>query len=323
MIASETTAAPVDSQELFARIAEAVQPHLKIDAPALDEARVQMLIDTAVADARLPRPVEVHLDNGQVNTLSHRVHRQFDELLGLIEEGHSNIMLVGPAGTGKTTLAKHMAKALGRQFNFISLSAGVTETHIFGRMLPQADGTWAYVESPFIRIYRNGGVFLFDEVDAADGNVMVSVNAALANGMLCNPVTGEVVERHADCIIITAANTYGRGGDMIYVGRNALDGATLDRFVLTQLFVSYDDALENEIACALEPMDSADLLCWVRTLREKITNCRLRRVASTRLVEQGVKAMAKGRTLEQVKARYFQSWSRDELSKVGEEVRNG
>jgi MoxR-like ATPase len=173
-------------------------------------------------------------------SLTDRTHRQFKEVLGLVSEGHANIMLVGPAGTGKTTLVKHVAKALERSFAFISLSAGVTETHIFGRMLPQADGSWAYVESPFIRIYRNGGVFLFDEVDAADGNVMVSVNAALANGMLCNPVTGEVIERHADTIIVTAGNTYGRGGDMVYVGRNALDGATTDRFVLSKLFVSYD-----------------------------------------------------------------------------------
>ena len=109
----------------------------------------------------------------------------------MLSEGHRNLLMVGPAGSGKTTLAKDVAEALGLDFGFISLSAGVTETHLFGRMLPQADGTWGYVESVFVRIYRNGGVFLLDELDAADANVMVSINAALANGVLCNPVTGE------------------------------------------------------------------------------------------------------------------------------------
>jgi cobaltochelatase CobS len=240
--------------------------------------------------------------------------------MALIAEGHANIMLVGPAGTGKTTLANHAAKALDRQFAFISLSAGVTETHLFGRMLPQSDGTWAYVESPFIRIYRNGGVFLFDEVDAADGNVMVSVNAALANGILCNPVTGEVIQRHADTLIITAANTYGRGGDMVYVGRNALDGATLDRFVLAKLLVCYDTDLEYDLCKTLDQSSADQLFDWVRELRERIGQNRLRRVASTRLVEQAVKAMRAGRTLEQVKGRFFQDWSADEKCKVGEEV---
>jgi len=250
-----------------------------------------------------------------------RTHRQFDELMGLVGEGHANIMLVGPAGTGKTTLVKHVAEALDRPFAFISLSAGVTETHLFGRMLPQSDGTWAYQESPFIRIYRNGGVFLFDEVDAADGNVMVSVNAALANGVLCNPVTGEVIQRHADCTIVTAANTYGRGGDMVYVGRNALDGATLDRFVLAKLFVGYDVTLEHDIARSVLDSDTArELLNWVDELRGQIAANRLRRIASTRLIAQGVKALAAGKTLEDVKERFFQDWSADELAKVGREV---
>jgi MoxR-like ATPase len=254
-------------------------------------------------------------------SLTDRTHRQFKEVLGLVSEGHANIMLVGPAGTGKTTLVKHVAKALERSFAFISLSAGVTETHIFGRMLPQADGSWAYVESPFIRIYRNGGVFLFDEVDAADGNVMVSVNAALANGMLCNPVTGEVIERHVDTIIVTAGNTYGRGGDMVYVGRNALDGATTDRFVLSKLFVSYDTELEYDmLKASLSQSDVDQVFDWVRELRIKIADYRLRRIASTRLIEQAAKAMKAGKTLDDVKARYFQDWTRDEIAKVGEAV---
>lgn len=256
-------------------------------------------------------PVKVH-------ELDERPHRQFKELMALIDEGHANIMLVGPAGTGKTTLAKHAAKSLGRTFAFISLSAGVTETHIFGRMLPQSDGTWAYVESPFIRIYRNGGVFLFDEVDAADGNVMVSVNAALANGVLCNPVTGEVVERHADTLILAAANTWGRGGDMVYVGRNALDGATLDRFVLADLFVAYDTDLEYDFCKALKQSLCDQLFDWVKDLRQRIADNRLRRVASTRLVVNAVKAMKSGSTLDDVKARFFKSWSSDEKCKVGE-----
>lgn len=256
----------------------------------------------------------------KVHELGERPHRQFKELMALVAEGHANIMLVGPAGTGKTTLAKHAAKSLARPFAFISLSAGVTETHLFGRMLPQADGTWAYVESPFIRIYRNGGVFLFDEVDAADGNVMVSVNAALSNGFLCNPITGEVIERHPEALIITAANTWGRGGDMVYVGRNALDGATLDRFVLADLFVGYDTDLEYDLCKSLPQSACDQLFDWVKDLRERIAQYRLRRVASTRLVVHGIRAMKSGCTLDDVKARFFKSWSSDEKSKVGEEV---
>ena len=280
--------------------------------------RLWVLLVTTAPKTELPA---VTGSAGKVGSPAGRTHRQFAEVAGLIEEGHANIMLVGPAGTGKTTLVKHLAQAMGRNFAFISLSAGVTETHIFGRMLPQADGTWAYVESPFVRVYRNGGVFLFDEVDAADGNVMVSVNAALANGVLCNPVTGEIVTRHADCVIVAAANTYGRGGDMVYVGRNALDGATLDRFALAKVFVTYDTEFEYDLCKdGLSQSLTDQLFDWVKDLRQGIAASRLRRIASTRLIEQGVKALKHGRTLVQVKARYFQDWTRDELAKVGAEV---
>jgi len=60
----------------------------------------------------------------------------------------------------------------------------------------------------FVQVYENGGVFLLDEIDAADANVMVAINAALANGVLANP-NGKVHVRHDKCFILAAANTWG------------------------------------------------------------------------------------------------------------------
>ncbi|MBN2584980.1 MAG: AAA family ATPase [Planctomycetes bacterium] len=302
--------------DLFKLFAGAIQEHL--ENLGIDPAEVSRICDEKIAAARLPRPLEVHLADQRVVALSDRTHRQFEELLGMVREGHRNLLMVGPAGTGKTTLAKHVAKALDLDFAFLSLSAGVTETHLFGRILPQADGSWGYQTSRFIEVYENGGVFLLDEIDAADSNVMVAINAALANGVLANPVNGKLHQRHADCYIIAAANTYGLGGDTMYVGRNQLDAATLDRFVMATLFVDYDTGLENDIVRAVLAQPEGDeLLAWVTGLRESIRQNRIRRVASTRLIEGSVKAMNRGASLDDVKGRYFQSWTADERAKVG------
>jgi len=329
MIATDTTMKPTQYQDVFRGLAEALQDHLAPTASPVDEAKVRQIAQDiaqevaqgvakeAVEAAKLPRPLAVYVNDKPVAVLEGRQHYQFVELMKFVEEGHRNLLMVGPAGSSKTTLAKDLAKALGRDFAFISLSCGVTETHLFGRMLPQSDGTFAYVESPFVRIYRNGGVFLFDELDASDSNVMVSVNAALANGVLCNPVTGEVIHRHNTCLILAAANTFGRGGDHMYVGRNALD-ATLDRFVLCTLHVGYDRDLEAELVRSiLEPAQADTLIAWIGVLREKITDNRLRRIASTRLIVNAAAAMKRGAKLSDINRRFLQDWSMDELAKVG------
>ncbi len=313
MIAANSSSSVEQYQDIFKRLAGAINEHLD---GQVDEAKVRQITTDEIAKARLPRPIEVKLSDGRVNQLDGRVHAQFAELMALVEEGHHNILMVGQAGSGKTTLAKNLAEALGLPYGFISLSAGITETHLLGRTLPDASGAWAFKPGRFVEIYESGGVFLLDELDAADANVVVAINAALANGHLAL-TDGRIVSRHADCYIVGAANTWGRGGDHQYVGRNQLDAATLDRFVLSTVHVTYDTALENDIAsAALSEGQANELLAWVGVLRGRIVNNRLRRIASTRLVVNAVAALKASRTLDQVKARYFQDWSADERAKV-------
>lgn len=287
-----------------------------IDTP-IDEAKVRDIVKEEVA-TRVPREVVVKLADGAENKLDREPHACFGELLALVEEGVENILMVGPAGSGKTQLAESIAQALGVPFGFLSLSGGVTETHILGRVLPQADGSWEYQRSLFVKIYEEGGVFLLDEIDAADPNVMVSINAALANGVMANP-NGSIHKRHRKCLIIAAANTWGRGGDRQYVGRNALDAATLDRFTLATVNVDYDRALEERIATSfLDEEQARVVLDWVWHIRDSVREKRLRRVASTRLVERASRALARGRDIAQVRTRFFMGWSADELAKVGD-----
>jgi len=309
-----TTGKERPSSPLFSLLANELQDYLR---SSVDAETVNRIVDERIANIRLPRTIEVKTGE-TVQKLEGRAHQQFDELIELVNEGHQNILMVGPAGSGKTTLAKSLAQALGLDFGFISLSAGVSETHLFGRMLPQADGSWQFKPSRFVEIYEKGGVFLLDELDAADANVMVAINAALANGVLANP-NGQLHHRHPKTFILAAANTWGRGGDHQYVGRNQLDASTMDRFVLSTLHVEYDRGLEREIVeAALSSNAAAELLNWIEDLRTQIAAKRLRRVASTRLVLNAATAIKAGRSLTQVKARYFQDWSADEKAKVGE-----
>lgn len=129
-------------------------------------------------------------------------------------------------------------------FHHISCSQGMSEAHITGRML--FDG--AYVSSEFVECYENGGVFLFDEIDAADANVLMIINSAIANGYLSLPNRKEKSKavRHENFICIISGNTFGTGS-VEYSGRGYLDAAFLDRFSMSKMFIDYDVTIEKAI----------------------------------------------------------------------------
>ena len=277
-----------------------------------------LLLTKQISNLREKAPVVIEVKTEKSVKIVEGAHKKLKDILRLVSAGVQNVYMVGPAGSGKTTLAQQLATAMDRPFAFLSLSGGVNETHLLGRVLPQADGSWQYQKSQFVRAYEEGGVFLLDEVDAADPNVMVTINAALANGHLANPVAGVVHNRHKDTIIICAANTFGTGADAQFVGRNALDAATLDRFVCATIQVDYDESIEEQIVIANVANEKLGIqfLSWVWDTRKKARETRLRRTVGTRLVLTGAKLLANGFTLTEVKENFFQGWSEDEKRKV-------
>lgn len=186
------------------------------------------------------RPVlHVQINEGEIKQLSKRAAAILPRLLVNAKLGLNSLM-VGPAGCGKTTAAHQVAEALGLQFGSVCLTAGASETWLFGRQTPTG-----FVEGMFSKIYREGGVFLADEMDAADANLLLSINTALSHNEMLNPMNGEVIKKHKDFIFIGAGNTNGKGSNHLYTGRSRLDAATLDRFIV--LMVDYDRDLEKEL----------------------------------------------------------------------------
>lgn len=247
-------------------------------------------------------------------------HAKFVDVLKRVE-ARIPVLLVGPAGSGKTHLASQVADALDLPFSFNSMSEGVSESHLLGRMLPDANGVWQYQPSPFVKAYRDGGVHLLDEIDAAEPNLLVTINAALANGQLSLPFAQvEPIKRHEDSVIMAAANTFGNGADRQYVGRNQLDAATVDRFKMGTVEMDYDRAVEEALATAHAGEHAAmvsDMLAWAWGVRDAIRAAKLRRIMSTRNIVDGAKLLAVGLALPEIKSAYFTGWSSDEKSRVG------
>lgn len=182
-------------------------------------------------------------------------HQEFEHLLGLLQVG-LHPMLVGPAGTGKSTAAMQAARALGLPFYSANRVSNAYELTGF----LSAGGE--YMPTQFYEAYSKGGVFLFDEIDASDPEALVTFNNALASDYMCFPCG--MVKKHKDFKVVAAGNTFGVGADAEYTGRNPMDAATRNRFVVLEW--DYDRELEKEICKDKELLR----FCWdLRSICEK------------------------------------------------------
>lgn len=267
----------------------------------------EMVIDEVKKFPPQTGKLDVTINKSTAKVTIDRSHAALKETLRRIGAGFNNILLVGPAGSGKTTLSGQASKALRQKFGFISLSGGTTEGQLLGRLT--SDGR--YLPSLFVELYENGGVFLLDEVDAGDPNVLLVLNSALANGDLSVParVKKPFAKRHKDFVLICAANTWGTGSDWQYVGRNQLDAAFLSRFSGAIIEVSYDEGLERSLT-------TEDWYVAFLHVRQAAVAARLRRVLGTREMLAGQKLLNAGYTMQETWSALTAGWTPDEISKA-------
>lgn len=243
-------------------------------APKVDRAEVESMIRQQLDAVVFPTRTIVERASGEVREITGAHHMLSEVVTDLLAGMH--VMMVGPAGTGKSTIAENAADSLGLAYYSISLSPMTPASQILGYM--QAEGE--YVRSLYREAYENGGLFHFDEIDNSHPSVLAVINASLSNGHMAFP--DGMVKRHPDFRCVASANTYGRGADRQYVGRQQMDAATLDRFAVETILV--DEALETELAKAtgLDGAKVNEVLTFVRRLRKSAESQGMRVIVSPR-----------------------------------------
>ena len=236
-----------------------------------------------------------------------KVHKRFKDLLA-VASNRLHAILVGEAGSFKTSSAVKVANALKLEHSSISVCQQTTKTDFLG----YNDANGNYVTTEFRKRYETGGVFILDEIDNGNANVLSVLNSALANGS-CAFADG-MVKKHKDFILIATANTFGNGANAQYVGRNQLDSATLDRFVTIEW--GYDEALELALASNKAWCKS------VQDYRKTVAKLQLRMVVSPRATFQGEKLLASGIKLKDVVDMVIlRGATADQIKKIANELK--
>ena len=195
-------------------------------------------IDKYIFDnyGKIERKVTLLIDEVDKVEVDGVTHPQFDTVLKFVANNEP-VFLTGGAGTGKNVLCQQIAKTLNLDFYF---SNAVTQEH---KITGFTDAMGVYHETQFYKAFKNGGLFMLDEMDASIPEVLIILNAAIANRYFDFPAPVGYVDAHPDFRVISAGNTYGTGADYEYVGRSQLDMASLDRFAMVKINYDRDIAL--------------------------------------------------------------------------------
>lgn len=273
---------------LVAALQRMLAEAMAASAGAVDAEQVRAIVAEEIAKVgTVATVIEVRTHDGSVK-IEGRQHAELPTLLraatSRLADGYApNVWLSGPAGSGKTTAAKTVAKALQRSWWY---NGAVSMPH---EVVGFVDAGGTYRDTAFRRAYQDGGVYLFDEVDASDDRALLALNAALANGVASFP--DAMVARHPDSLFMAAANTWGLGATAEYVGRARMDGAFLDRFHV-KLQWSYDEALERE-TCG-----NPDWAVRVQAARKRAADRGLKVLISPRASYGGAALIAAGMTAD-------------------------
>ena len=206
-----------------------------------------------------------------------------EKLRRTIEAGIKNIWMVGPAGCGKSTMARNVAEDMDLPYLCISCGIGTSATEFIGYKYPTREAT------RFGEFYAKPSIILIDEITALDPAVAQILNAALANDEI--ETTTGLVHRHPECIIIATSNTFGFGCDRQYVANNQLDASTIDRFVGGIVEVTYSAKYESQY--------DDEVVAYVNLLRKFVAKTSVRKVLSTRMIQAG----------HNLKYHHFQDWA--------------
>lgn len=247
----------------------------------------------------LPKQVIIKQNETEIK-LDGIFHKDFEKICNIVANDIP-LMLVGGAGAGKNYTLEQVAKSLG--LTFYSTNAINQEYKLTGFI----DANGIYHETEFYKAFKDGGMFFLDEIDASSPEALIILNSAIANRYFDFPIGR--IQANKDFRVVCAGNTYGTGADMIYVGRNVLDGATLDRFVV--LNFDYDEQVERQLAYDNE------LFEFIKDLRNAINQSNLRYIVSMRALINATKLLEIGIDKETIlKTVIIKNMQKDDINTI-------
>src|SRR5919107_2996367 len=134
-------------------------------------------------------------------------------------------IIIGPKGTGKTTLVRQFASLMSKDLQSVNFSLRTRESHLIGSKT-LTKGEINFVEGILVKSMRDGNMLYLDELNAAEADVLLRLDEALDDRrqLVLKEAEGQIVNAAADWFVIATINP------LSHVGTKELPPQLLSRF---------------------------------------------------------------------------------------------
>ena len=231
------------------------------------------------------------------------------------------VLIIGPKGTGKTSLVREYATQKSKELESVNFSLRTRESHLVGTK-NLVDGNTGFDEGILIKSMKEGNILYLDEINAAEADVLLRLDEALDDRrqIILKESDGRIVKAKDSWFVIATINP------LTHVGTKELPPQLLSRFpVRIRLDYPPEDVEYQIIKKHVKNPAESDVLLGIKlanTLRQASAVEELyyspsirETIAFAKLLEGGVSAKQAARI---VFGNVYTQWGNVEFQKVND-----
>jgi nitric oxide reductase NorQ protein len=252
------------------------------------------------------------------------VYLDWNNSLDTMEKAYRSglfVLVIGPKGTGKTTLVRRFASQMKKELDSVNFSLRTRESHLVGSRTLE-EGQISFVEGVLVKSMKAGTILYLDELNAAEADVLLRLDEALDDRrqLVLKEAEGQVVKAADDWFVVASINP------LSHVGTKELPPQLLSRFPvrmrleyppeeieldIVRRHVTIEDSMTKDVKHAIQlaknlrDAAAVEELYYSPSLRETI--------AFAKMLKTGMSAR---RVAEVVYANAYDQWGQVEYQKV-------